>query len=598
MKRIVAMCLAFMMAVFLIPSVTKAASERVTIKVIADKTTLTPGDTVNFQVMLGAVENLGGLDFNVLIPDGLTVKDDSITMQDGLKDILKSDGDIVKPTQLNSLRWSYSVGSQGYTGTSELCILSFSCTVDADAALGGKNVTLRMRQCFDDSTDLNDIAVDLVPAAITVEKVKILVSGITLNKTSLTLQDGDSAKLTATVTPTNADNQKVTWSTSDESVATVSADGTVTAVKAGTANITVTTEDGGKTASCTLTVNCNHTTVKTEAVDAACETDGNIEHYTCSKCGKKFSDAAGTKEITDIVVKAKGHQTGAWQSDETNHWKICSVCKQEVNKSEHDYKWVADKAATEDETGIGHEECVCGSIRSEGTVLDKLDHVHVGIEHHEAVKATCTTEGAVEYWTCASEKCRGKYYGDAACQIAITEIALPKDPQNHVYTDDADADCNECGYKRFYLVTDGANASYVKGTEAGLTITADGDQKLFKSIEIDGTTIDSANYEVKTGSTVITLKKSYLDGLTVENHAIRILYTDGKSASSQFTVKEGAKSAGSGVKKNETSASVTVQGINSPKTDDKSGDACELFLIISGIALIVGSAILGRKKIV
>lgn len=229
---------------------------------------------------------------------------------------------------------------------------------------------------------------------------------------------------------------------------------------------------------------------------------------------------------------------------------------------------------------------------------EKPHCVHVGIEHHEAVKATCTTEGTVEYWTCASEKCKGKYYGDAACQIAITEIALPKDPQNHVYTDDADADCNECGYKRFYLVTDGANASYVKGTEAGLTITADGDQKLFKSIEIDGNTIDSTNYEVKTGSTVITLKKSYLDGLTVGDHTIRILYTDGKSASSQFTVKEGVKSAGNGEKKNETSASLTVQGVNSPKTDDKRGDTRELYLIISGIALIVGSAILGRKKIV
>lgn len=596
MKRIVAMCLALIMAVFLMPSVARAASERVTINVTADKTTLNPGDTVNFQVILGAVENLGGLDFNVLIPDGLTVKDDSIKMQDGLKDILKSDGDIVKPTSGNSFRWCYSVGSQGYTGTTELCILSFTCTVDADAALGEKNVTLRMRQCFDDSTDMNDIAVDLVPAALTIEKVKVLVSGVTLNKTSLTLQDGDSAKLTATVTPANADNRKVTWSTSDESVATVSADGTVTAVKAGTANITVTTEDGGKTASCALTVNCNHTTVKTEAVDAACETDGNIEYYVCSKCEKKFLDEAGTQEITDVVIKAKGHQTGAWQSDETNHWKICSVCNQEVDKSEHDYKWVADKAATEDETGISHEECVCGSIRSEGTVLDKLDHMHIGIEHHEAVKATCTTEGTVEYWTCASEKCKGKYYGDAACQIAITEIALPIDPQNHVYTDDADADCNMCGYKRFYLVTDGANASYVKGTENGLTITADGEQNLFKSIEIDGKTVDSANYEVKTGSTVITLKRSYLDGLTVGNHVIRILYTDGKSASSQFTVKEEVKASGDGTKKNETVVSQTIQGVNSPKTGDRSSDAREIYLIILGIALIVGSVIFDRKK--
>ena len=82
------------------------------------------------------------------------------------------------------------------------------------------------------------------------------VTGVTLDMTSITLYSNraGSVKLTADVAPENADNRAVTWSSSDEAVARVDADGTVTAVADGTAVITVTTEDGGLTAACTVTV--------------------------------------------------------------------------------------------------------------------------------------------------------------------------------------------------------------------------------------------------------------------------------------------------------------------------------------------------------
>jgi uncharacterized protein YjdB len=79
------------------------------------------------------------------------------------------------------------------------------------------------------------------------------VTGVTLNKTSLSLTVGGSETLTADVRPADAANRAVTWNTSDGAVAGV-ANGKVTAVKAGTATITVTTADGGKQASCTVTV--------------------------------------------------------------------------------------------------------------------------------------------------------------------------------------------------------------------------------------------------------------------------------------------------------------------------------------------------------
>ena len=83
----------------------------------------------------------------------------------------------------------------------------------------------------------------------------IPVTSVTLNKSTMSLGSGASERLTATVRPTNATNKTLTWTTSDSSVATVSQDGTVHAVAAGTATIRATATDGsGKYATCTVTV--------------------------------------------------------------------------------------------------------------------------------------------------------------------------------------------------------------------------------------------------------------------------------------------------------------------------------------------------------
>ncbi|MBM6939815.1 InlB B-repeat-containing protein, partial [Pseudoflavonifractor phocaeensis] len=81
----------------------------------------------------------------------------------------------------------------------------------------------------------------------------VAVTGVSLDAAELALTEGDSANLTATVEPENATDKSVTWTSSDEGVATV-ADGKVTAVAVGEAEITVTTVDGGFTATCVVTV--------------------------------------------------------------------------------------------------------------------------------------------------------------------------------------------------------------------------------------------------------------------------------------------------------------------------------------------------------
>ena len=80
------------------------------------------------------------------------------------------------------------------------------------------------------------------------------VSGITLNKTALNLTIGASESLVATISPSNATNKDVEWTSSNTNVATVDTTGKVTGVSAGSATITVKTKDGSKVATCNVTV--------------------------------------------------------------------------------------------------------------------------------------------------------------------------------------------------------------------------------------------------------------------------------------------------------------------------------------------------------
>ena len=89
---------------------------------------------------------------------------------------------------------------------------------------------------------------------VTVKAKTVSVSSITLDKTSLTLEEGQSATLKATVLPENASNKKVTFESSDTALFTVDASGKISAQKAGSGTVTVKSADGRVTASCTVTV--------------------------------------------------------------------------------------------------------------------------------------------------------------------------------------------------------------------------------------------------------------------------------------------------------------------------------------------------------
>lgn len=87
----------------------------------------------------------------------------------------------------------------------------------------------------------------------------ITVTGVTLNKNKVTKTVGETEQLTATVAPADASNTNVTWTSSNDAIATVDANGKVTALSAGTTDIVVTTQDGNKTAVCVVTVKSPYT---------------------------------------------------------------------------------------------------------------------------------------------------------------------------------------------------------------------------------------------------------------------------------------------------------------------------------------------------
>lgn len=130
---------------------------------------------------------------------------------------------------------------------------------------------------------------------ITVTTPVVKVSGVKLNATNLKLAVGcEPSTLTATVEPENAANKNVSWSSSDPTIATVEG-GIVTPVKAGTATVTVTTEDGEFTASCKVTV-----------VQPA--TGLTLDKRKVTLVG------AATEQLKATVVPAEADQTVIWKS--------------------------------------------------------------------------------------------------------------------------------------------------------------------------------------------------------------------------------------------------------------------------------------------
>lgn len=217
-----------------------------------------------------------------------------------------------------------------------------------DTNVGENSISLTNVTISNVAGDANlNYATTVAPVTVTTSVPVVAVTSVTVSSKTLNLEVGQTRTLTATVTPGNATDKTVTWTSSNDKVATV-VDGTVAAVGEGTATITATAANGKKD-TCKVTVKvpaCNHSEDKLTHVDgkaATCTEDGVKEHYLC-KCGTKL-DLDKKTVLATTVIPAIGHKVV--QVDKVDptcsapgmkaHYE-CSVCG----------KWFSDKKGTKE----------------------------------------------------------------------------------------------------------------------------------------------------------------------------------------------------------------------------------------------------------
>ncbi|GHT21222.1 hypothetical protein FACS189430_00900 [Bacteroidia bacterium] len=171
---------------------------------------------------------------------------------------------------------------------------SIEFVADLNGLSGGEH-TLYVRARKRDNT-WETLATHIFTVLIDGELIEV--TGVSLNKTAATLNTGATETLTATVTPANATDKSVVWTSSNPAVATV-AGGVVTAISAGSASITATTANGGYTASCEITVSA--TTVTPEVLSV-----------TASPSPVSVQKGTSQQFISVVAVTGGAAQTVSW----------------------------------------------------------------------------------------------------------------------------------------------------------------------------------------------------------------------------------------------------------------------------------------------
>ena len=361
----------------------------------------------------------------------------------------------------------------------------------------------------------------------------------------------------------------------------------------------------GGTATCTAKKKCeicgqsygepspsNHTDLSDWKFD---ETD----HWkTCNDCGTIIEKTAHTGGTTTCSAKKKCEVCGepyggldtsnhtalsGWASDETHHWKTCSACNTDIEKSAHTLgEWVIDKEATATEAGSRHKVCtICnyetptetipatGPCTHEGSTWEPAnDGVHhvkkctncgAELDTGEHNFAYCDNSDNSHTMTCDicgeariephdfSHKTvpaeDGKHRGQCICGAYGAA-------EDHTYQNGS---CTVCGAADLtpakptpggsgIIITpeaagpvflSGANQTVALGSAAVFRI--DYNYAAFRSVAVDGVILDPTSYTTWEGSTWVKLTATYTKSLTPGTHTLSV-YFDGATAATTFTV--------------------------------------------------------------
>ena len=190
----------------------------------------------------------------------------------------------VYPTNADNKEVTVSTSNSAIATATLSTTTAGSFIVVTGVAVGTANITVTS---IDNPQAKATLEVTVTPAIITV-------TSVALDVNSLELYTGEKRKLTATITPNEATNKKIMWSSSNSSIATVDDNGNVTAIASGQAIVTVTTEDGAKTATCEVIVK-----TKVESIDFGNTTSITLEEGTSeSVLYWVYPTNADNKEVT------------------------------------------------------------------------------------------------------------------------------------------------------------------------------------------------------------------------------------------------------------------------------------------------------------
>ena len=197
-------------------------------------------------------------------------------------------------------------------------------------------------------------------------------------------------------------------------------------------------DDNGTTQTTNIVDPAKHKLTHHDAVAHTCTTDGNVEYWDCSVCRKNFSDDNGTKEIDDIVDPAPGHNWDtAYAGNETHHWHNCTNANCPITEDDQKdgYAVHTPGAAATETTPQTCTEC--------GYVLaPALGHIHANhLTFVAEVPASCTTDGVKAHYECDC----GKLFSDADDTVYVTAEEL-KIAAHHTYGTDWESDNDENHY--------------------------------------------------------------------------------------------------------------------------------------------------------
>ena len=250
----------------------------------------------------------------------------------------------------------------------------------------------------------------------------------------------------------------------------------------------------------------------------------------------------GYRYVTISVPTAPAPHThtfdNTWTTDATDHWHACTASDCNgidaiKDKAAHNYgDWIIDKKPTDTEAGSRHKECTVCQYKTQTETIPAIGHTHtfdnawhdMGNGCH-AHKCTCGAYGAAEDHTYQNGKC-------TACGAADPTYVPPTDP----------APVEPTPGGSVIIITpeatgpvflSGANQTVALGSAAAFRI--DYNYAAFRSVAVDGVTLDPTSYTTWEGSTWVKLTPAYVKTLGIGTHTLSV-YFDGATAATTFTV--------------------------------------------------------------